>query len=210
VTTANPAPAPRASPARILPARPVAAAVFMLAVVALLWVIEFVDQAFFATALDDYGIEPRRIEGLDGILFAPLLHGGFDHLAANTVPLLVLGFLVLAGGFGQFVAVTALIWVFSGVAVWLLGAGLTVGASGIIFGWLAFLLFRGFFARSGRQIVLAVVLFLVYGSVLWGVLPSDPRISWQAHLFGAVAGVVAARLTAAADRSSPAPRSAAG
>ena len=191
--------------ARILPARPLAAALFMAVVVAFLWVLEFVDQVVFRTGLDQYGIEPRQLDGLDGILFAPMLHGGFDHLAANTVPLFVLGFLVLAGGFGQYLAVTALIWVFSGVMTWLTGGDLTVGASGIIFGWLAFLLVRGFFARSGRQIVLAVVLFLVYGGVLWGVLPSDAGISWQAHLFGAVAGVVAARMTVAADRVATTP-----
>lgn len=189
-------------PARILPARPVAAAVFMAVVVAFLWVLEVVDQTFFRTALDQYGIVPRRIDGLDGILFAPLLHGSYEHLASNTLPLFVLGFLVLAGGFGQFLAVTTLIWIFGGALTWLTGGfGYTVGASGIIFGWLAFLLVRGFFARSGRQIALALVLLFVYGGVLWGVLPTQPGVSWQAHLFGAIGGVIAARVAVAADRA---------
>lgn len=192
---------------RIIPAHPVSAALLMTVVVVFLWVLEFVDQAFVQSpvdpfGLDEYGIVPRSVDGLDGILFAPLLHGGFEHLASNTVPLFVLGFLVLAGGFGQFLAVTALIWLFGGAMTWLTGGmGFTVGASGIIFGWLAFLLVRGFFARSGRQIALAVVIFLLYGGVLWGVLPSDLDVSWQAHLFGAIGGVIAARTAVAADRA---------
>jgi len=76
----------------------------------------------------------------------------------------------------------------------------TIGASGVIFGWLTFLLVRGFFARSLKQIVLALVLFLIWGGVLWGVLPTDAHISWQAHLFGALAGVLAAWMVARADR----------
>ncbi|MEJ2867652.1 rhomboid family intramembrane serine protease [Actinomycetospora sp. OC33-EN08] len=185
---------------RILPAHPMRAAVGMVAFLALLWVIEGVDQFVLGGSLDYDGIVPRQVDGLDGILWSPLLHAGWAHLIANSIPFLVLGFLVLAGGLGQFIAVTALVWLLGGFLTWLTGFGITVGASGVIFGWLAFLLFRGFFARSGRQIVLAVVLFLAYGGVLWGVLPGTPGVSWQAHLFGALAGVLAARLVASADR----------
>jgi membrane associated rhomboid family serine protease len=176
----------------------------MLLFAALLWAIEAVDLLVFQGALDvDGGIIPRQLDGLDGIAFSPLLHANWAHLAANTLPFLVFGFLVLANGIGQFLAVTALIWVLGGAMVWLTGsAGVTVGASGVIFGWLAFLLVRGFFARprAWGQIGLAVVLMLVYGGVLWGVLPGTPGVSWQAHLFGALAGVLAARLVASADR----------
>lgn len=185
---------------RIVPAHPARAAVGMTLFLALLWVIEALDQFVFRGALDQDGIVPRSVDGLSGILWAPLLHYGWAHLIANSLPFLVLGFLVLAGGLGQFIAVTALVWLLGGFLTWLTGFGVTVGASGVIFGWLAFLLFRGFFARSGRQIVLAVVLFLVYGGVLWGVLPGTPGVSWQAHLFGALAGILAARLVATADR----------
>ena len=178
------------------------AAVGMVLFLALLWVIEGVDQFVLGGSLDHDGIAPRQVDGLDGILWAPLLHAGWAHLAANSVPFLILGFLVLAGGLGQFVAVTALVWLLGGFLTWLTGFGITVGASGVIFGWLAFLLFRVFFARSGRQIALAVVLFLAYGGVLWGVLPGTPGVSWQAHLFGALAGVLAARFVASADRRS--------
>jgi membrane associated rhomboid family serine protease len=168
---------------------------------AVLWLIEAADQFVFGGALDQDGIEPRQVDGLAGIIWAPLLHAGWAHLIANSLPFFILGFLVLAGGFGQFLAVTALIWLLGGFLTWLTGGfGVTIGASGVIFGWLAFLLFRGFFARSGRQIALAVVLLLLYGGVLWGILPGTPGVSWQAHLFGALSGVLAARLVASADR----------
>jgi membrane associated rhomboid family serine protease len=189
----------RAKP-RVFPAHPLRAAIGMALFLALLWVIEAVDQFVFGGSLDQDGIVARQVDGLDGILWAPLLHVGWEHLIANSVPFFVLGFLVLAGGVGQFVAVTALVWLLGGFLTWLTGYGVTVGASGVIFGWLAFLLFRGVFARSAKHIALAVVLLLVYGGVLWGVLPGTPGVSWQAHLFGALAGVLAARLVAAADR----------
>ncbi|GAA4883681.1 rhomboid family intramembrane serine protease [Pseudonocardia benzenivorans] len=195
-------PAPRRSTARIIPARPVPAAITMLAFTVVLYLIELVDQ-LTPLHLDDDGIHSRSVSGLTGIIWAPLLHGGWAHLAANTIPFLVFGFLVMAGGIGQFVAVTALIWVVSGLGVWLLGPSntSTIGMSGVIFGWLVFLLVRGFFARSLAQIAVAVVLFAVWGSVLLGVIPGRPEISWQAHLFGALAGLLAAFLVARADRS---------
>jgi membrane associated rhomboid family serine protease len=169
---------------------------------AVLYVSEAVDTARNG-ALDDDGIIPRTVDGLDGVLWAPLLHGGWSHLLTNTVPLLVLGFLAMAGGFGQFVAVTATIWIVGGLGTWLTGGEGTVhiGASGLIFGWLTFLLVRGFFARSFGQIVMAVALFMFYGSALLGVLPGQPGISWQGHLFGALGGLLAARMVASADRS---------
>ncbi len=165
-----------------------------------LYLIEAVDTVLDG-ALDADGIRPRQLDGLDGILWAPLLHDGWQHLAANTVPVLVLGFLALAGGIGQFVAVTATIWLVGGLGTWLTGSpNVHLGASGLIFGWLVFLLARGFFARSLTQILLAVVLFGVWGGVLWGVLPGVAGISWEGHLFGAVSGLLAARLIARADR----------
>jgi len=198
-----PAPVPRRSIARVLPPSPVAAALVMLAFTALLYVVEAVDQVT-ALQLDRDGIVSRNLDGLWGIVWAPYLHSGWPHLLANTVPFLVFGFLAMAGGIRQWIVVTATIWLISGFGVWLLGPPdtYTVGASGVIFGWLVFLLARGFFARSARQIGLAVVLFAVWGSVLFGVLPGQPGISWQAHLFGALAGLLAASAVARADRGS--------
>jgi membrane associated rhomboid family serine protease len=196
----TPDPAAPAKP-RVFPAHPLRAAIGMFVFLAVLWLIEAADQFVFGGALDQDGIEPRQVDGLAGILWAPLLHAGWAHLIANSLPFFILGFLVLAGGLGQFIAVTALVWLLGGFLTWLTGGfGVTIGASGVIFGWLAFLLFRGFFARSGRQIALALVLLLLYGGVLWGILPGTPGVSWQAHLFGALSGILAARLVASADR----------
>jgi membrane associated rhomboid family serine protease len=192
----------RRSAARVLPASPVRALLTMLLFTGLLYVVEAADTVTGGALDAEGGIEPRELDGLDGVLFAPLLHGGWAHLIANTVPFLVFGFLAMAGGIRQFVVVTATIWLLGGLAVWLLGPADTnhIGASGVIFGWFVFLLARGFYARSGKQILLAVGLFLIWGGVLWGVLPGDPDVSWQGHLFGALAGLLAARLAGRADR----------
>ncbi len=196
-----PAPASRRSVARVLPPHPVFAALVMLAFTALLYVIELADQ-LTGDSLDGDGVVSRSLPGLAGILWAPLLHGGWPHLWANTVPFLVFGFLAMAGGMAQWAMVTATIWLLSGLGVWLVGPPdtSTIGASGVIFGWLVFLLARGFFARSIAQIGLAVVLFAIWGSVLLGVLPGAPQVSWQGHLFGALAGLLCASLVAKADR----------
>ncbi|MDV7088785.1 rhomboid family intramembrane serine protease [Rhodococcus opacus] len=164
----------------------------------LLYVIEIVDVAS-DERLEENGVGPRSIDGLWGILFAPVLHDDWAHLFANTVPLLVLGFLVLLSGIARGLAATGIVWVVGGLGTWLTGGSYSnhIGASVLIFGWLAYLLVRGIFARSLGQILVGVVVFVVYGSLLWGVLPSAPGVSWQGHLFGAVGGVVAAWLLSA-------------
>ncbi|HEY5855958.1 MAG TPA: rhomboid family intramembrane serine protease [Aldersonia sp.] len=169
--------------------------------VALLYVIEFVD-GLLNHRLDAYGIQPLTLDGLSGILFAPLLHGGWDHLAANTIPLLVLGFLTLMTGITRGLAATAIIWVIGGLGTWLTGGPNTIhlGASVLVFGWLAYLLVRGIFTRSFGQIALGAVVLLVYGSLLWGVLPGEAGVSWQGHLFGAIGGVVAAWVLSSQER----------
>lgn len=181
----------------------------MLVFVVVLYGIELVDQFLPPQAtLDENGIQPRRIDGLDGILWAPLLHGGWGHLIANTLPLLVLGWLVMAGGMRQFLSVTALIWVVGGLGTWLVGTEAAfmgkpvthLGASGVIFGWLVFLLVRGFFLRNPGQITVSIVLFVYWGSMLWGVLPGQPGVSWEGHLFGALGGLLAAWLVGRVSR----------
>jgi membrane associated rhomboid family serine protease len=161
--------------------------------VVLLWVIEFVDQVL-GNSLDDEGVRPRDDEGLIGIVFAPLLHAGWDHLIANTLPLLVLGFLVFLSGIGRALAATAVIWVVGGLGTWLIAPEHTVhiGASVIVFGWLTYLILRGIFARSEVQIALGAVVLVLYGGALLGVLPGQPGVSWQGHLFGAIGGGLAA------------------
>jgi membrane associated rhomboid family serine protease len=141
------------------------------------------------------GIRPHRVDGLDGILFAPFLHTGFDHLYANAVPLLLTGTFVLATGLTRFLGVTALIALASGLGVWFTGAADTVvvGASGIILGYIGFLLSRGIVEGSWWGIVVGALIGLLYGAQILGeVLPGDERISWQAHLFGFLGGVAAA------------------
>ena len=168
------------------------AAIVIAAFVAVLWVIEIVNAS--GADLSDDGIRPRQLSGLWGVLWAPLLHASFTHLESNTIPLLVLGFLVLLGGLARFGAVTATVWLVSGIGVWLLGGTDTVvvGASGLAFGWLAYIIVRGVFTRSLVQIALGLVILVVYGGLLWGVLPGASGVSWQAHLFGAVGGILSA------------------
>jgi membrane associated rhomboid family serine protease len=162
-----------------------------------------------SNSLVRYGIEPRSVDGLLGIVTAPFIHASWQHLLSNLVPLLVLGFLVMIGGTRQFVAVTLVVWLVSGVGVWLTAnaATDTVGASGVVFGWLAYLVARGVFTRTWQHILLGLVLLAVWGGLFWtGIVQVAVRdlagvvtISWQAHLFGAVGGVLAAFLVARAD-----------
>jgi membrane associated rhomboid family serine protease len=170
-----------------------AAFVAMAGLLALLWVIEGLDQAS-GNALDTYGIEPRTDDGLLHIATAPLLHVGWDHVASNSLPFLILGFLVLLDGWVRWVGATVGSVVGSGLLVWLVSppGSLTLGASGVVFGWLTYVLLRGFFSRSAGQIALAIGIFLLYGGILWGVLPGAVGVSWQGHLGGAIGGALAA------------------
>src|SRR5699024_8581607 len=127
------------------------------------------------------------------IFVAPWLHFGWDHLFANAIPFAVLGFLIrVTATFGKWLASTVVSIIVSGLFAWLLSPVFTIvaGASGLIFGWLTFLLARGIFNRDWKQIAIAVVVFALYGGVLWGVLPQQAGVSWQAHLGGAVGGVL--------------------
>jgi len=189
------------------------AAAGTLGAVALLYLLEVFDAAtgtLFDAQFFDAGVTPRSLDGLSGVLWAPLLHSGFTHLGANAVPLGVLGFLVALGGLRRAVVVTAAVWLIGGLGVWVFGATGTVhlGASVLVFGWLAYLLVRGVFNANFGQILLGVLLGVVYGGVLWGVLPGQAGISWEGHLFGALGGVAAAAVLSRrrAHRARRAPR----
>jgi membrane associated rhomboid family serine protease len=182
----------------------------IISFVALLYIVEAFDQ-LNGHRLDDNGIRPLETDGLWGILFAPLLHANWAHLAANTGPALVLGFLVTLAGLSRFVWATAIVWIVGGFGTWLIGnwgssCGLEsdhIGASGLIFGWLTFLLVFGFFTRSGWQIVVGLVVLVLYGGVLWGAVPVlnvCGGVSWQGHLCGGIAGVLAAYLLSRPER----------
>ncbi|MEO6989139.1 MAG: rhomboid family intramembrane serine protease [Aquihabitans sp.] len=169
--------------------RPFATVVF---VVAVMWVLEVIDL-LPGLNLDQWGIRPRSLRGLIGIGTAPFLHNGFPHLISNTIPLLILGFLIAASGLQRFVQVMVVVMVVGGVGTWLTGAsGSThIGASGLVFGFLSYLLARAIFEKKILYLLGGMVVLFLYGSVLWGLIPK-PGISWQGHIFGAVGGVVAA------------------
>lgn len=172
--------------------------------VVLLWVLEIVDQST-GNSLDPYGIEPRTADGLWRILTAPFLHYGWDHLVSNTLPLFVLGTLICLSGLRELVLATIAAVLGSGLLVWLIAPdnSITAGASGVVFGLLSYLLVRGFFTRRPGQILLALGVLAVYGSVLLGVLPGQEGVSWQAHLGGAIGGVLAAWLVGRRGAAAP-------
>jgi membrane associated rhomboid family serine protease len=168
----------------------------VLGLVALMWLAEVVDRVVFQRGLDQFGIVPRQLAGLWGILVAPFLHASFAHLLANTLPLIVLGTLVMLSYPRRFLAISAIIVLVSGLGTWLIAPPQTIhiGASGLIFGYLAFLLAAAWHERSFGSIGLAAIVVVLYGGILWGVLPQDGPVSWQGHLFGVVGGLIAAHL----------------
>lgn len=162
-------------------------------IVGLMWLIEIVDW-FLSGYLDRFGVQPRTLSGLRGIVLMPLLHGGFGHLIANTGPFLVLGWLVMVRRVRDFFYVTMVTAVVSGLGIWLFGASRSVhiGASGLIFGYFGFLVFRAYFERSWQAIFFCLVAAFFYGGIIWGVLPQGNGVSWLGHLFGFIGGAVAA------------------
>jgi membrane associated rhomboid family serine protease len=178
-----------------VPARPGWAALIMLVMLAGMWILELFDQ-LSGNQLDQLGIHAREIDGMPEILTAPFLHAGWDHLMSNSLPFVVLGFLVLLSGLARWLVSSLIIIVISGMTAWLLTPVHTIilGASGLIFGWLTYLLARGLWSRRPAQVVIAVLVLLVYGGLIWGLFPGNAGISWQAHLGGAVGGVLAAWL----------------
>ena len=163
-------------------------------IVAVMWVVEVVDPGLGGD-LDANGIVPREASGLDGILWFPFLHGGFGHLVANSLPFLLLGGAIALGSLERFAYVTVITMLVCGIGTWLTGPSHTVhiGASGLVFGYLTYLLSRGLFARHLGYLLGGVLVFFLYGGALWGLLPR-PGISWQGHLFGALGGILAAWL----------------
>lgn len=187
--------APAQAPRVVLP---------VVVLLAAMWVLEFVDL-ILPVELDYLGISSREVSGLIGIPLAPFLHGGFEHLLANTLPFLILGSLVAWRARGRFWSVAVVIIVLGGAAVWLLAPGntITIGASGMVFGFLGYLLVLGIITRRWVDILVAVGVLLIYGSLLMGATPFGvpAGVSWLAHLTGFAAGVAAAFLTTTTDRS---------
>ncbi|MEV0197323.1 rhomboid family intramembrane serine protease [Nonomuraea sp. NPDC050691] len=167
--------------------------VVMLVILGVMWGVEVVDYMGNGALDRQFGIVGWEPDGLVGILFAPFLHVGFGHLMANSLPLLVLGFLAAVRGLGRFFAASALIIVIGGLGTWLTSPEIiTVGASGLVFGYFGYVVCRGLFDRRALDIVIGVGVAIAYYSILWGLLPNQQGISWQGHLFGLIGGVVAA------------------
>ncbi len=167
----------------------------LLGFVAALWIIQGVNWASGYALNTSFGLIPRHLSGLDGVAGMPLLHGSFQHLMANTPPLLLLGTLLAATVTRALVAINALVIGMGGLLVWLLGSSaIHIGASGLVFGWFGFLIVRGLVDRSPVTLGASALVGVFYGALIWGVLPGQPGVSWEAHLFGAVAGAVAAYL----------------
>ncbi len=162
--------------------------------VVLMWVIEVVDA--LGAHLDNDGIHPRDVDGLPGIVVSPFLHAGFGHLIGNTIPFIVLGAAIALGGLMRTLLVTAIVVVVGGVGTWLTAPSNTVviGASGLVFGYATYLVARGVYSRMPLHFAGGLAVLAIYGSTLLVGLVPTPGISWQGHLFGAIGGVVAARV----------------
>jgi membrane associated rhomboid family serine protease len=170
-----------------------------LAIIGLLFVAMWSAEVVDTVAnhqLDEYGIEPRETDGLIGIVAAPFLHADFAHLIGNTVPFIVMGVLIALSGAARVIAVTVIVTLVSGIGVWLVGPDNTnhIGASGVVFGYATYLIARGFYNRSAVEIAVGIVIVAIFGTALLGGLAPQDGISWQGHLFGAIGGVLAARI----------------
>jgi membrane associated rhomboid family serine protease len=171
------------------------ALVWTLAATAVVWVVSIVDFARHH-GLDRYGLRPRTVSGLWGVLTEPFLHRGFGHLLSDTLPLVLLGWVVMLSGLRSFLLVSGLVLVLGGLATWVVApGGLYVGASGLVFGWLGYLLARAYFARRVAWILAAVMVVVVFGGLLSALVPmssGDAGDPWQGHLVSFLAGVLVA------------------
>jgi membrane associated rhomboid family serine protease len=176
--------------------------VLLLAIVAVMWVLEVVDAVAPGNPLDEYGIEPRDPDGLPAIVSAPFLHVGFGHLVANTIPFVAMGIVIALQGLRRLALVTVIVALVSGLGVWFVGAenSIHLGASGVVFGYATYLLTRGVFNRAPLEIAVGVGVALIWGTALVGGLVPQEGVSWQGHLFGAIGGVLAAWLLRRRDR----------
>ena len=161
--------------------------------ISVLWLVQIVNL-LSGYQLNSYGIIPRELVGLRGIVFSPFLHASIEHLAMNTVPLAILGGILIIRGITPFLLVSLVVALIGGLGVWFFGQGnsVHVGASGLVFGYFGFLIFKGIFDKQiGTLLISGVVLFL-YGGMIWGVFPGKSGVSWEGHLFGLIGGVMSA------------------
>lgn len=165
----------------------------VIALIAVMWVVEVIDQ-LDGHRLITHGIRPHSVDGLEGVVTAPFLHANWDHLISNTVPLLILGLVVALSGVVRLLKATAIIIVLGGLGTWLIAPSGTdhIGASGLVFGYAAYLIGRGLFSHQMRHLLIGAGVVALYGATLLASLAPRDGISWQGHLCGAIAGGVAA------------------
>jgi len=160
----------------------------IIVLVALVWIVEVVNL-LLGHRLVSFGILPRSFTGLIGIPLSPMLHGGIWHAVSNTVPLLILGSLTLAGGKRMFWETTIGVTFLSGLLVWIFARGAYhVGASGLVFGYFGAILARAGIERSMAAIAIAIITVMTYGGLMWGIFPLRSYVSFESHLFGLIAG----------------------
>jgi membrane associated rhomboid family serine protease len=167
------------------------ALIVMIAVGAVFWVVQFLNAAD-EYRLDRFGVRPREVDGLWGVVTMPFLHASYNHLLSNTVPLVLIGWVLLLSGIRVWATVTAIVVLAGGALTWLVGPAntLIVGASAMIFGWLGYLLARAYFSRRLKWIIVAILVLVFFGTLLIGLFPTlHSGISWQAHVCGFAAGI---------------------
>ena len=168
--------------------------VCILGFLIIIWIVE-IFNGFVGHRLNSWGIYPRTISGLIGILTAPFLHGGLGHIISNTIPFLILGSLVSLRGSTRWIGVSLVIVLFGGLGVWLIGRpAVHVGASGLVFGYFGYLVASGWYDRKISSALISIAVIIFYGGMLFGALPTKGFISWEAHLSGLISGILVARL----------------
>ncbi|MDX1301554.1 rhomboid family intramembrane serine protease [Photobacterium sp.] len=176
-------------------------AIKLIVIISLLCLVVHVANIWLGGALNDYGLLPRHITHLTGLVAYPFLHGSWEHLISNLISFALLALLVSRSGLARLLVVMLISWVGSGIGVWFFGRlSFHIGLSGIIYGLWAYLLIYALMYRSLKSIVIAVIVMFLYGSMVWGVLPVHQWVSFESHLFGALAGVVAGYLFAKRDK----------
>jgi membrane associated rhomboid family serine protease len=165
----------------------------LLVFIAIIWSIHFISFIF---PLQRYGLVPRDLQGLFGIITAPFLHGSFSHLTVNTISLLIFGIIFSILEKQRTFVILIQIAIIQGILTWLFaGDGNHIGASGIIFGLYGYLMLAGLFQKKIKNIVISIFILFSYGGMIFGILPGQPHISWESHLFGFIAGGIVAKFT---------------
>lgn len=163
-----------------------------LAIIVVFWLVKIAENVL-NLQLSRFGILPLHPEGLPGILFSPFIHGSYDHLISNSVPFLILMFTLLYFYRRLAYRIFFLIYILSGICVWLGGReSWHIGASGIVYGLASFLFFSGVFRKDANLLTVGIIVIFLYGSMFWGIFPINPEISWESHLWGSASGLMLA------------------